>query len=91
MTDQAPQKPNWGLTPEELATHKTIFAPDLLEGQRFLITGGSQGMGKAMGRGEMSRTDGFQRDGIHPNAQGVKLNVAEIGPYAMKLYARAGG
>ncbi|WP_288929574.1 arylesterase [uncultured Maritimibacter sp.] len=50
-----------------------------------------QGMGKAMGRGEMSRTDGFQRDGIHPNAQGVKLNVAEIGPYAMKLYARAGG
>lgn len=48
-----------------------------------------QGMGKAMGRGEMARTDGFQRDGIHPNAQGVKLNVAEIGPYALQLVERA--
>ncbi|MHA7875231.1 SDR family oxidoreductase [Roseivivax sp.] len=48
MTDPTPQKPDWGLSPQELATQKTIFAPDLLEGQRFLITGGSMGMGKAM-------------------------------------------
>lgn len=44
-----------------------------------------QGMGEAMAKGQMSRTDGFQRDGIHPNAQGVKLNVAAMGPYVQKL------
>ncbi|GKY89593.1 SDR family oxidoreductase [Sinisalibacter aestuarii] len=46
MTDTTPTK--WGLTPQELATLPTVFAPDLLAGQRFLVSGGSQGMGKAM-------------------------------------------
>lgn len=41
-------EPSWGLTPEHLANRKTVFAPDLLAGHRVLVTGGSQGMGKAM-------------------------------------------
>lgn len=46
MTDDTPKK--WGFTPEELASHPTVFAPDLLKGHRVLVSGGSQGMGKAM-------------------------------------------
>ncbi len=38
----------WHLGDEELAGHKTIYAPDLFAGQRFLITGGGTGMGRAM-------------------------------------------
>ena len=30
----------------------------------------------------------FQPDGIHPNAEGVALNVAALGPAALKLVAR---
>jgi NAD(P)-dependent dehydrogenase (short-subunit alcohol dehydrogenase family) len=46
MTDAAPIR--WGLTDDELATKPTVYRPGLLDGQRFLVTGGSQGMGKAM-------------------------------------------
>ncbi len=40
--------PRWGMTPEDMATRTTVFAPGLLAGYRVLVTGGSQGMGKAM-------------------------------------------
>jgi NAD(P)-dependent dehydrogenase (short-subunit alcohol dehydrogenase family) len=44
--DAAPVK--WGFTDAELADHPTIFRPDLLKGQRFIVTGGGTGMGRAM-------------------------------------------
>jgi citronellol/citronellal dehydrogenase len=42
-----PQRPKRGLTSDDLATHDTVFRPDLLAGHRILITGGGSGMGKA--------------------------------------------
>ncbi|ARR54506.1 SDR family oxidoreductase [Rhizorhabdus wittichii] len=42
-----PTRPKRGLTPDDLATHDTVFRPDLLAGHRILITGGGSGMGKA--------------------------------------------
>ena len=42
------EAPDWGLSDEELATHPTVFAPDLLEGKVALVSGGGSGMGKAM-------------------------------------------
>jgi len=44
----AEQRPEWGMSDEQLATHPTVFAPDLLDGQVALISGGGSGMGKAM-------------------------------------------
>jgi NAD(P)-dependent dehydrogenase (short-subunit alcohol dehydrogenase family) len=43
-----PGRPKRGLTESDLATRETVFRPDLLAGQRLLITGGGSGMGKAM-------------------------------------------
>ncbi len=39
---------SWGMSAEELASHPTVFADDLLKGQVFLVSGGGSGMGKAM-------------------------------------------
>lgn len=44
---QAPAK-LWGLTDEEMATKETVFRPDLLAGQVFLVSGGGSGMGRSM-------------------------------------------
>jgi acyl-CoA thioesterase-1 len=44
-----------------------------------------RGMAQAVDAGEAERAALFQPDGIHPNARGVKLNVAEIGPYVLEL------
>ena len=35
MNDQSPAK--WGLSPEDMAGQPTVFAPDLLAGQRFRV------------------------------------------------------
>lgn len=43
-----PNEAHWGLTDEELAVKATVFHPELLNGQRFLVTGGGSGMGRAM-------------------------------------------
>lgn len=49
QTDQpGPHGFRWFLTDDELASQKTIYAPDLFAGKRFLITGGGTGMGRAM-------------------------------------------
>ena len=37
-----------GFSSQELATKSTVFAPDSLAGQRFLISGGGSGIGRAM-------------------------------------------
>lgn len=38
----------WGMTDAELATTPTVFADGALRGQRFLVSGGGTGMGRAM-------------------------------------------
>lgn len=38
---------SWGLPPEALATRPTNYRPDLFAGQRFVISGGGSGMGRA--------------------------------------------
>jgi citronellol/citronellal dehydrogenase len=42
------QRPRFGFTNEELATHPTVYRDDLLAGQTVVISGGATGMGKAM-------------------------------------------
>lgn len=44
-----------------------------------------QGIARAMEAGEIDRDGAFQADGIHPNARGVALNVAAIGPVVLEL------
>ena len=39
---------SWGMSAEELASHPTVFAKNLLQDQVFLVSGGGSGMGKAM-------------------------------------------
>ena len=46
--NDAPETPDWGMSPEELATHPTVFADDLLADRVFIVSGGGSGMGKAM-------------------------------------------
>ena len=46
MTDEI--KFTFGMTDEDLAETKTVFARDLLRGQRALITGGGSGIGNAI-------------------------------------------
>lgn len=51
MNDMAVGGPHgfdWSLSDEDMAVRKTIYAPELFAGQRFLITGGGTGMGRAM-------------------------------------------
>jgi NAD(P)-dependent dehydrogenase (short-subunit alcohol dehydrogenase family) len=38
----------FGLTDAELATRSTVYRPDLLKGQSWVVTGGSSGIGKAI-------------------------------------------
>lgn len=67
------------LYPRVAARHpEAIFMPYVFEG-----------MSQALARGEITRAQAFQADGIHPNALGVQLNVAAIGPYALKLVEQA--
>jgi hypothetical protein len=40
-----PPKP-WGFTPEQLATHPTVYRDDLLHGKTFLVSGGGTGLGQ---------------------------------------------
>lgn len=40
--------PQWGMTDQQLATHPTVFAADLLQDKVAVISGGGSGMGKAM-------------------------------------------
>ncbi|SFC27074.1 SDR family oxidoreductase [Tropicimonas isoalkanivorans] len=50
MTDirtERMEKRLWGLSVPDLAAHPTVYAPDLLKGQRLLISGGGSGMGRA--------------------------------------------
>jgi NAD(P)-dependent dehydrogenase (short-subunit alcohol dehydrogenase family) len=48
MTDATPVRPKWGFTSEELATIPTVYRPDLLRDQVFIVTGASSGFGRAM-------------------------------------------
>lgn len=38
----------WGLAPEALATHETVYRSDLLADQVFVVSGGGSGMGRAI-------------------------------------------
>ncbi len=39
---------SFGMTDEELAGRQTVYRPDLLKGQSWVVTGGSSGIGKAI-------------------------------------------
>jgi citronellol/citronellal dehydrogenase len=45
---ESTEKPKFGMTDAELASHPTVYRDDLLKGQTVLISGGGSGMGKAM-------------------------------------------
>lgn len=47
MTATTTRTQRWGLDAEQLARHATVYAPDLLKDQVFLISGGGSGMGRA--------------------------------------------
>jgi citronellol/citronellal dehydrogenase len=47
MTDHSPPAKS-GLTDVELAVHPTVFAPDALNGQVVLVSGGAGGIGRAI-------------------------------------------
>lgn len=57
--------------------HGAVFQPYVFEG-----------ISRAMSAGQVTRAEVFQRDGIHPNARGVVLNVAAMGPYVEALLQR---
>ncbi|MBB4632412.1 SDR family oxidoreductase [Sphingosinicella soli] len=42
-----PDRPKRGLTSDDLAVRETVYRPDLLQGQKVLISGGGSGLGKA--------------------------------------------
>lgn len=63
--------------PEVAKRQDVVFHPYIFEG-----------MEQAMAAGKMDRQGGFQQDGIHPNATGVSLNVAAMGPTVLKLLDR---
>lgn len=42
------QEFNFGMTDDQLWQEKSVFAPDLLKGQRALVSGGGSGIGKAI-------------------------------------------
>lgn len=44
-----------------------------------------RGMAQAVEAGDVTTAQLMQNDGIHPNAQGVALNVAAMGPYVLEL------
>jgi NAD(P)-dependent dehydrogenase (short-subunit alcohol dehydrogenase family) len=46
--EPASEPRHWGFSDEQLATHPTVFRPDLLAGKVFLVSGGGSGMGRAM-------------------------------------------
>jgi len=47
-TEEARDDHGWGMSPQDLASHPTVFADGLLDGQVFIVSGGGSGMGKAM-------------------------------------------
>lgn len=66
-----------GMYPELAETHSTLLARDFFNGFRAPVAAG----------GVVS--DFMQRDGIHPNAEGVALIVEDLGPHVEALIARA--
>ncbi|WP_255552154.1 arylesterase [Maritimibacter dapengensis] len=60
--------------PEVAETYGVVFHPYIF-----------QGMADAMAEGQIDRTSAFQSDGIHPNAQGVALNIEAMGPKVLDL------
>ena len=68
--------------PDLAAAHGALLAPDFFAG--FVGAGGSM-------TDPASYAGWMQADGIHPNAEGVKLVVEGLGPKVLELLAKAGG
>ncbi len=71
----------WGMTDDALATAPTVFAPGLLRGKRFLISGGGTGIGRAT-------TFLLARLGAHVMICGRRAEVLE--ETARAVYERLG-
>ena len=67
--------------PDLAAAHGALLAPDFFAG--FVAAGASM-------RDPASYAGWMQADGIHPNAEGVRLVVEGLGPKVLELLAKAG-
>ena len=89
------EPPEWGMTDEQLATHPTVFAPDLLNDQVALISGGGSGMGKAMAF-LMSRLGakvvicGRREHKLAADRRGHQQSAGQAGGYACHDHPRPG-
>jgi citronellol/citronellal dehydrogenase len=82
---------DWGFTDEELATHPTVYRPDLLKGKVYLVSGGGSGMGRGMAYllarlGADVMICGRRIEKLDETAAGIKKHLGrEIGTRAMTI------
>jgi citronellol/citronellal dehydrogenase len=81
----------WGFTDEQLATHATVFRPDLLAGKTCLVSGGGTGIGRGMAYlmarlGADVMICGRRAEKLDETAAGIRrLLGREIGTHAMTI------
>lgn len=80
-----PAPGNYG--PEYQAAFDAIFPELAAEHGAILYPSFLRGMGEGRDLGTVRRY--LQSDGLHPNAEGVEVNVAAIGPVVLELIAAA--
>ncbi|MGR3761874.1 arylesterase [Roseobacteraceae bacterium NS-SX3] len=78
---------NYG--PEYKAAFDAIYEELASEYGALLHPDAFAGMAEAAGGDPAAAQAYMQEDGIHPNAEGVALNIAALGPVALQLVARA--
>ena len=82
---------DWGFTDEELATHPTVYRPDLLKGKVYLVSGGGSGMGRGMAYllarlGADVMICGRRAEKLEQTAAGIRRHLGrEIGTHAMTI------
>jgi NAD(P)-dependent dehydrogenase (short-subunit alcohol dehydrogenase family) len=89
--EPAAEPREWGFDDEELATHPTVFRPDLLAGKVYLVSGGGSGMGRGMAYllarlGADVMICGRRTEKLEETAAGIKQHLGrEIGTRAMTI------
>ena len=81
----------WGMTDAELAAHPTVYAPGLLAGKVFLVSGGGSGMGRAMAYlfarlGAEVMICGRRAEKLEETAAGIRTHLGrEIATHTMTI------